>query len=319
MRFLLILLICFCTTIQSQAQSNWKKHDSPTTVDLHNVFFASDSIGWIVTHNTGDILYTQDGGESWDIQAKRDSMTFEDIYFLDEKTGWISGQYGLIFKTTDGGKNWTKHKVADEKSWIYSVHFFDKKNGLAVGLRENRPITLFMETTDGGKNWKNIRNKVPTSFYGPMYFLNDQKGYAAGLNNIIYTNDSGDSWQTQFSNLKAISGCREVIRDLTFKNATYGFAVGHCGLLLKTEDSKKWERQEKFTKNRLRNIVFTTPSEAYIVGDSNKEPGVLYHTVDGGDTWETALTDAPDLHRITLTKKKIWLVGDNGTILSKSR
>lgn len=319
MRFLLIFLILLSVSFQVQAQANWQKHESPVTADLHNVFFASDSVGWIVTHNTGDILYTKNGGESWSVQAEMGSMYFEDIYFLNKKIGWITAENGTVFKTTNGGKHWEKDKIADEKSWIYSVHFFDKKNGIAVGLREDQPITLFMKTTDGGKNWKNIRDKVPASFYEPTYFFDNQKGYVAGLSNIIFTSDGGNSWQTQFRIIQSDSTCREAIRGLTFKSSNKGWAVGHCGLILNTKDGENWERQEKFTKNRLRNIAFPSPSEGYIVGDSNKEPGVLYHTVNSGNTWETVLRDFPDLHRITLTENKIWLVGDNGTILSKSR
>lgn len=303
----------------AEAQTEWKEHNSPVTADLHNVFFASDSVGWIISHNTGTVLHTKDGGDEWFIQAQMDSMYFESVYFLNEKTGWISGENGLIFKTTDGGKSWEQNKISGDSAWIYSVYFFDERAGIAVGLWENKPSPVFLKTEDGGANWKNLKEKVPTSFYESIVFINKRRGYVGGGRKIIFTRDVGNSWKMQFSDTTENSDCREAIRGLTFITPKIGWAVGQCGLILKTENGKTWKRLDKFTKNRLRNIAFVNESEGYIVGDSNREPAVLYRTNDGGLTWKSILNEAPDLHRIELTETKIWLVGDKGLILSKSR
>ncbi|TYP91990.1 Uncharacterized protein LX73_2233 [Fodinibius salinus] len=319
MRLLFTLFYCFLCVLSVHAQSEWEKHQSPVQADLHNVFFTNNSVGWIVTHNTGTILHTKDGGKNWFIQAQKDSMFFEDIHFLNEQKGWVSGEHGLLFKTTDGGKNWSSHKISKDDAWIYGIHFHDKNHGIAVGLREKGPTTLFLETQTGGTEWNDVTQKVPASFYEPISFINKQRGYVAGGKKIIYTPDSGKTWETQFSDTTSNSKCREAIRGLTFANNNIGWAVGHCGLVLRTLDGKQWKRLDKFTTNRLRSIAFLSKSEGYIVGDSNNEPGVLYHTQDGGQTWSTALKDTTDLHRVELTEEKIWVVGDNGTILSKSR
>lgn len=318
MRYLLFLLSWSLLSGTATAQSKWQHHESPTQADLHNIYFASDSLGWVISHEAGLVLHTTDSGESWSVQARLDSVTFEDIYFLNKDTGWISAEKGLLFKTTDGGKHWRKQKIADKKSWVYSVRFFDKNHGLAVGLREERPITLFLSTFDGGKNWKNIQNKVPPSYYAPVALVDDRKGYVGGFK-IIYTDNRGQSWQKQNIDTTSSSKCPEIVRGLAMVNSKMGWAVGRCGLILSTTDGKTWHHQKKFTTNRLRGVRFINQSEGYIVGDSNKEPGVLYHTEDGGKTWKTVMKKLPNLHRITLTENKIWLVGNEGTILSKFR
>lgn len=286
---------------------------------MHNVFFTGNSVGWIVTHQSGTILHTNDGGESWHIQAQKDSISFEDIYFLNERRGWVSAERGLLFKTTDGGETWSKHKISTDDAWIYGIYFHDKHNGLAVGLREKGPSPVFLKTKTGGAEWIDITSKVPDSFYEPTFFIDDQQGYVAGGKKIIHTTDSGMSWETQFSDTTSNPKCREAIRGLAFASEKAGWAVGHCGLVLSTRDGEKWERHEKFTTNRLRSTAFLNESEGYIVGDSNNEPGILYYTQDGGQTWATILNGTADLHRIELTKEKIWVVGDYGTILSKTR
>lgn len=319
-RILLMVLFFILNVANTDAQTEWKEHNSPVTgADLHNLFFANDSLGWIISHNTGTVLHTKNGGETWFIQAQMDSMYFESVYFLNEQTGWISGENGLIFKTTDGGTNWEQNKISGDSAWIYSVYFFNKKAGIAVGLWENKHSPVFLKTKDGGANWKNLKEKVPTSFYESISFINKQRGYVGGGGKIIFTNDGGNSWKMQFSDIIENSDCREVIRGLTFVTPELGWAVGQCGLILKTEDGQTWKRLDKFTKNRLRDIAFVNESEGYVVGDSNRKSGVLYHTNNGGMTWKPILNKVPDLHRIELTETKIWLVGDDGIILSKSR
>lgn len=319
MRFFSILLLFFLSVGNLEAQSEWHKHESPVKADLHNVSFVDNSVGWIVAHSTGSILHTKDAGENWVVQSRHDSISYEDIYFLDKDTGWISGEKGLLFKTTDGGKNWSKQQITDKESWIYAVHFFDEQNGLAVGIRPSRPLKVFLKTNDGGKNWSSLEKGVLEAFYSDITFINKNEGYAGGLQYILHTGDGGNSWQKQFPDSTTDANEKTVIRNISFVNSKNGWAVGHRGLILKTENGESWQQYEKFTKNRLRDIAFVDQSEGYIVGDSNKEPGVLYRTDDGGKTWQTVLSDAPDLHSIALTENRIWLVGDDGTILSKSR
>lgn len=318
MRFFQILLLCFFCIGNLEAQSEWQKHESPVEADLHNIFFVDNSVGWIVTHSTGAILHTKDAGENWVVQARHDSISYEDIHFLDEYTGWVSGEEGLLYKTTDGGKHWSKHQIADEKSWIYAIHFFNEEHGIATGLRTGKPRKVFLKTVDGGKTWNSIE-QTPGTFYTAVNFINNKEGYVGGLKQILYTNDRGVTWQMQFPDSASSVSNNTVIRGIVFITPEQGWAVGHNGLILKTEDGENWKRHEKFTGNRLRDIAFVNQWVGYIVGDSNKEPGVLYRTDDGGQSWQTVLTDTPDLHKIALTENKIWLVGKDGTILSKER
>lgn len=314
-----ILLFLISGTTIVNGQQTWQEHESPVNSNLHKVFFASETVGWIITHDTGEILHTKDGGQNWKIQTEvADSLFLESIYFLDKNTGWISGQNGLLFSTDDGGENWVKEKIADKKSWIYSIHFFDEQEGIAIGVRESKPRKLFLYTENGGKKWKKP-NDIPESYYTSINFIDDEVGYAAGMRYILNTQDGGVTWQTQFPDTSKNSNSNPVIRDILFVTPENGWAIGHQGVILKTTNGKDWEAQKPFTNNLLRSIAFIDDSEGFIVGDSNNEPGVLFHTTDGGKSWETYFKNKPNLHDITITKNKIWLVGENGTILSKSR
>lgn len=302
------------------AQTAWQRQDSPVSDDLHNIYFADNSEGWIITHQTGRVLHTVDGGQEWKIQADLDSLTLESIHFVNRDTGWISGEKGLLFHTTDGGASWEMRRVADSDSWIYGVYFINSMKGLAVGLRPgaNMLEPVFQKTADGGDRWVDASDEMPQTGFEAIHFSNFREGYLAGFGHILYTGNGGDSWSVQFTDTTSNTRCR-FIRGLGFSKRGTGIAVGHCGMVLRTENGKTWDRQEPFTGNRLRDVAFINSSDLLIVGDRNREPGVLYRSGDGGRSWQRVPIHAPDLHHIAVTDRHIWLVGDNGTILKKKR
>jgi len=88
------------------------------------------------------LLYSSDGGRNWEIQSLNLNDTLSrviDLDFIDRKMGWllmaVAGQ--RIYRTTDGGTNWTAtHGEADgpirkaldfvdeSKGWIAGTKFF---------------------------------------------------------------------------------------------------------------------------------------------------------------------------------------------------
>src|SRR5207249_4593082 len=92
---------------------------------LYDVKFVDATNGWIVGE-FGKIMHTADGGETWHVQEKTlmegtgifDPIDLPTLYgvsmldtqrgrsFSDQQNGWMVGGYGLIYRTTDGGKTW---------------------------------------------------------------------------------------------------------------------------------------------------------------------------------------------------------------------
>ena len=64
----------------------------------------------------GEVYHTADGGKTWSVQTMKNAGFFSDIFFIDEKTGWLSsGAGGQLYRTDDGGETWQLQPELDKK------------------------------------------------------------------------------------------------------------------------------------------------------------------------------------------------------------
>src|SRR6185436_14195841 len=68
---------------------------------------------------------------------------------------WAVGNFGSIYHTTDGGKNWSAGE-SGTKNPLFGVDFADAQNGWVVGK-----ASLILHTADGGRTWKAQKSAVP--------------------------------------------------------------------------------------------------------------------------------------------------------------
>ena len=88
--------------------------------------FSDNMHGWLIN---GNVLYnTTDGGTTWSPNRYTGNNAW-DVFFINSQTGY----YALsdeIFKTIDGGKNWSRScKLATPGIW--EIYFLDDKTGWA--------------------------------------------------------------------------------------------------------------------------------------------------------------------------------------------
>lgn len=72
-----------------------------TTASLLKIRFLDTRQGWAVGRN-GTILSTQDGGKTWKTQDAGTRAALSDVFFVDSRTGWVSGGYALLATGTGG-------------------------------------------------------------------------------------------------------------------------------------------------------------------------------------------------------------------------
>ncbi|MDI3310232.1 MAG: hypothetical protein QJR05_02205 [Thermoanaerobacterium sp.] len=139
-------------------------------------------------------------------------------YFLDSNNGWISWiNYNdaalYIFKTTDGGKTWSKlsYKLPQFTQSISKIQFVTPNTGWLLAVSDGaaeQQIKYLFRTNDGGKTWEKINVTSSDSYSGlplvgtstDMIFYGVDNGWV-GVSNpisadvILYkTMDGGNTW-----------------------------------------------------------------------------------------------------------------------------
>jgi len=258
-----------------------------------------------------------------------ESMSFQskDTIFL---CGGLRAEKGEIFKSTDGGTNWTK--VFEGKDKLYSIDFSsDYTNAYSVGDSMH-----IQKSSDRGNTWN---SKIDLSYLGGnystsirrIYFINQSVGFAIGSQsrengNTMYTNNKGENWSSihgsnglndwwvfnkdsiiavgygiilKISNLE---GNKPLTTPLPLKNDYFtgvwfidnntGFVCGFNGGIYKTNNGgQSWKEIYKNNSVLKKRIHFNDILfETDLVGWVSGYDGVLMKTTDGGNSWKHVKT-----------------------------
>lgn len=139
--------------------------NSNTTEDLRGLSAVSASIVWASgTHGT--YLRTTDGGNTW-VSAHvpgAETVDFRDVQAFSADEAYLlsigTGEQSRIYKTVDGGANWTlQFTNNDPKGFFDCMTFWDRTHGIAVGDPIDGQFEL-IATEDGGAHW----NSLPAAY-----------------------------------------------------------------------------------------------------------------------------------------------------------
>lgn len=187
---------------------------------FNSVFFTDKSTGWIVAE-FGTILHTEDGGATWTPQEckalepdtgpaggadwAKPLPALYGVYFENKELGWIAGMDGVILKTADAGKTWTKAVSGTDKP-LYSVVVKGSK-GWAVGNKG-----VYLMSSDGGATWQVKADAIKTKFWlRNVVFADELHGLIVGARGtIVLSDDAGMHWN--------------IISGFTYDMAEFGLA-----------------------------------------------------------------------------------------------
>ncbi len=290
---------------------------------IYSIFMISENIGYAVgdrntyqTSGGGVILKTTDAGNIWLTQffPQAGNPPFTSVFFKDELHGWVSGgDYGGIYKTSDGGINWSfisfpNSKLFFEKELLFdpppipsSVFFINELTGFYVdgGI---------YKTTDGGITWIQKSDIGGSS----IYFSDINTGWVVGEGGSIRrSTDSGETWVDKTSGTTANLNC------VKFYNSNLGVSVGNGGtVLLSTDGGESWVTKNNGTTSDLKSVTFVNSTSVWTVGID----GTILSTNDLGDNWTTynSIT-SNDVNAVSFINENIgWVAGSNGTMFKYS-
>ena len=245
-----------------------------------------------------------------------------DLEFVDDQNGWVSGGWATILKTDDGGGTWSS-QTSGIRSQVKALSYADDLNGWAVDSEG------ILHTADGGITWS------PQGPLGPVHestsatsrdllglvFLDDKTGFAFSYRFLLHTTDGGIMWtyqQLPFG--KSACGVFFATNTVIFTDTQYGWISGRRGAVAYTMDGGStwacqlvWKKGSELEIPWIQDMAFVDRANGWVVGGR----GTIFHTPDGGVTWnpqESGVTGR--LFGVDFVDtQRGWAVGENGTIL----
>ena len=329
---LALSLIALYSTINAQ----WISQETDFTVanrglseihiiDANTVWaLAYDGAPLTNTHTTADNIQeftrTLDGGATWNkgnIDVGNTAWQINNISPVSATTAWVSAinnitgdpnnGVGYIYKTTNGGTNWTQQLATGFQiagsSFLNGVYFFDANNGVAygnpIGSGANRKFEIY-KTSDGGTNWNAVMpngsattplsgeygyNSVPTAFGNSLWFPTN-KG------RLYRTTDKGVTWTVSQAPLSDFGAALPANSgNVHFSDVNNGYLLKTSGTVVTpvytyyttTNGGSTWSAGSPFTGTRR--ILNYIPATTTIVATSQAVPYGTSISTNNGVTW----------------------------------
>ena len=245
-------------------------------------------------------------GAGWQRIQVDSGRDFEDVFFLNNQTGFLCGnQY--LGKSTDGGLTWKNLLPDSVKDKFINLFFTDINNGWAFG-----PATYFLRTKDGGAS----RQKINGTNVFDGQFFDANNGYLS-IPGALYKTSDGGITQNRIQVPASAPGSN----GLFFFNQGNGWFAGN--FLYKTQDSAKTFSASSGTMGQGEYVIqFTDSLHGWVAGST-----AVYRTVDAGKTLQTLLinTDVKggdvqffdNNNGFILGNGRIYSTADGGTTLNK--
>jgi photosystem II stability/assembly factor-like uncharacterized protein len=211
-------------------------------VRLQAVSVVSARVVW-VSGIAGTYARTLDGGATWTagVVPGADSLEFRDVHAVSADTAFLlsagPGERSRIYRTTDGGAEWTLQFMSDEpRAFFDCLDFWDSSHGVAFSDAVDGQFVIVR--TEDGERW----DQVPPDHIAPA--LPGEGSFAAsgtcviargtsdgwiGTGNasparILATRDRGRTWTAVET--PVVAGEAAGIASVAFADARHGVAAG---------------------------------------------------------------------------------------------
>ncbi|MEW8425032.1 MAG: YCF48-related protein [Candidatus Thiodiazotropha sp.] len=141
---------------------------------------------WIAA-SFSTLIHSDETQGNWQEISQQEDMQFTSIQWLDGEHAVVTGEFGSLYFTGDGGESWERGNDIPNEFYPMAAWFSTLDEGWVAGLSGT-----ILHTRDRGETWQ--RQASVSS--APIYNLIPQgeRLYATGDNGTLLQLD-GDSWQ----------------------------------------------------------------------------------------------------------------------------
>jgi photosystem II stability/assembly factor-like uncharacterized protein len=224
------------------------------------------------------ISVAQDGWYRQDSLAPIPNM-LTGVSFVNVNTGFVAGNLGKVYKTTNGGQNWFSLNT-NTTSNLYDIYMLNASTGFICGSSN-----ALYRTTDGGISWNMMNiSGLPSGYISSLKMSDGNTGYATAVLSspltayILKTSDSGLNWFVSFSATTTSLQC------LDFLNSTNTITGG--SVFVRTINGTNWNVYAS-PITLVRGMVYLNSADVIGAGDyyrvSVNEPSIIKSTNGGNN------------------------------------
>lgn len=230
------------------------------------------------------------------------------IYNPIRAISYISSTIGVAYSgqiytsTTNGGMNWSS--VVNIEAGGPGVNDVEFVSSTGFAAANGGVVRKYVSTGSYPTwfDWQNQTLDLSVTFTS-VDVLSPTHAYIAGTGGEIYRTLDGNSW----TNLT--TGTTANLKDISFKDANNGIAVGENGIMLMTSDGgNNWNILPQYFALDYNSVKYLSSGVIYIVG----EAGLIMKSLDNGNTWGTQVSGTTyNLNSICFTGSTWFCVGDH--------
>lgn len=275
--YILLLFFVIGSTPYALAQEyDWVSLSNVLPSALYNDVYAIGNEVWICSGNSAELFYNDAAGTT-SFTSYTTPSAFICIHMLNTDVGYAGSETGRVYRTTDGGKNWTLLLPLTGAS-VNAISFPPTNNDTGYTCGEGGRVYSISASGTTKMNSGVVSNM------SSVYFPSDTHGWVCGEDVIRhYTSESGQ-WNFD-QNYPGNFNCRKIF----FSNDSIGWIVGGIGdkgAIIHTTNGINWTYQtDPNPSGGVLNAVFFHSDGMH--GWAGGNFGKVLKTNDAGENWST--------------------------------
>lgn len=303
MKNILILtaLVFFALSYNSSAQNIQLINDGKTvrvnSFDSGKLIFTLPSSGEQnenYQRHKNEIYPFSTNSFNWVLKFNAAGKVFKDISFANTQVGYIVTELGAVYKTTNGGDNWTIKMNLGFPYYWYGVHALTPDTVVISGFNNQGAISsgVVRWSFNGGDTWTSditLRIASGVGWLDRVHFFNQNTGIVfAGLSGAVHYTTTGGKDSTSWTYIQVNSDRAWFAGNYDFQNSGNIYATG-IHLAKSTNFGVNWVSGPSADNVFDGGVDFLDNNNLYgwTGGGQISSPvsGWVHRTTDGGTTW----------------------------------
>jgi photosystem II stability/assembly factor-like uncharacterized protein len=228
----------------------------------------------------------------WVLQATLPKVLMG-VSFCDPQNGFIATELGGVYRTINGGQNWTSVMNLGFPHYWYGVHCFTAQQVVVAGFQNQTGAGIIRWSDNGGATWTADIVLDPANWLLNVRFADADHGIAYGYSGYVYVTTNGGRAAADWTKIPADPTQGWFAGNISFRPDLHACVTG-ISLCRSTDGGLTWSRRSSADAVFDNGVSFPDDPHGWAGGGQISDPvqGWVNRSTDGGDNWNGRLLHA---------------------------